>query len=175
MVLDELLNEYQGKLRVVLKHMVVHPQQVATAHIAACGAAKQGKFKEFYKAFWEQGFKPYMEKRDQTLLGDENVFKIATDLGINVEQIKADAQACQQVIQADEEELRRFKVSGTPAFFINGEFVGGGIPKQNFKQIIDRKLQVAQQSGVSGAEYYEREIRGKGEKSVQRRRPAEQQ
>ena len=175
MVLDELLNEYQGKLRVVLKHMVVHPQQVATAHIAACGAAKQGKFKEFYKAFWEQGFKPYMEKRDQTLLGDENVFKIATDLGINVEQIKADAQACQQVIQADEEELRKFKVSGTPAFFINGEFVGGGIPKQNFKQIIDRKLQIAQQSGVSGAEYYEREIRGKGEKSVQRRRPAEQQ
>lgn len=175
MVLDELLNEYQGKLRVVLKHMVVHPQQVATAHIAACGAAKQGKFKEFYKAFWEQGFKPYMEKRDQTLLGDENVFKIATDLGINVEQIKADAQACQQAIQADEEELRKFKVSGTPAFFVNGEFVGGGIPKQNFKQIIDRKLQIAQQSGVSGAEYYEREIRGKGEKSVQRRRPAEQQ
>jgi protein-disulfide isomerase len=175
LVLEELLTEYPGKLRVVLKHMVVHPQQVATAHIAACGAAKQGKFKEFYKAFWEQGFKPYMEKRDQTLLGDENVFKIATDLGINVEQIKADAQACQQVIQADEEELRKFKVSGTPAFFINGEFVGGGIPKQNFKQIIDRKLQIAQQSGVSGAEYYEREIRGKGEKSVQRRRPAEQQ
>jgi protein-disulfide isomerase len=175
LVLDELLNEYQGKIRVVLKHMVVHPQQVATAHIAACGAAKQGKFHEFYKAFWDQGFKPYMEKREPALLGDENVFKIATDLGINVEQIKADAQACQQVIQADEEELRKFKVSGTPAFFINGEFVGGGIPKQNFKQIIDAKLKIAQQSGVPGAEYYEREIRGKGEKSVQRRRPAEQQ
>jgi protein-disulfide isomerase len=37
---------------------------------------------------------------------------------------------CQQFVAADEEELRKFKVSGTPAFFINGEFIGGGIPKQ---------------------------------------------
>jgi hypothetical protein len=81
---------------------------------------------------------------------------------------------CQQFVAADEEELRKFKVSGTPAFFINGEFIGGGIPKQQFKQYIDQKLQIAQKSGVPGAQYYEQEIRGKGEKSVQRPRRAEQ-
>ena len=170
MVLEELLKEYEGKIRVVLKHMVVHPQQVMGAHLSACAAAKQGKFKEFYRAFWDRGFKEYRDKRDASLLGEENVMKIAADLGINVDQMKNDMQGCQQVLQADEEELRKFKVSGTPAFFINGEFVGGGIPKPAFKQIIDKKLQVAQQSGVSGAEYYEKEIRGKGEKSVARRR-----
>jgi predicted DsbA family dithiol-disulfide isomerase len=153
--------------------MVVHPQQVAHAHLAACAAAKQGKFKEFNHAFWDKGFKEYMEKRDQSLLGEESVYRIAGEAGLDVERLKADMPSCQQVVAADEAELRKFRVSGTPAFFINGEFIGGGIPKDAFKQYIDRKLQIAQQSGVPGAEYYEKEIRGKGEKSVQRpgRRP----
>jgi protein-disulfide isomerase len=176
LVLNELLKEYEGKIRVVYKHMVVHPQQVAGAHLAACAAAKQGKFPEFYNAFWDRGYKAYQEKRDPSLLGDENVMKIAGEIGLDVNRLKADMPGCQQLVAADEEELRKFRVSGTPAFFINGEFIGGGIPKDAFKQYIDRKLQIAQASGVSGAEYYEREIRAKGEKSVQRqRRPAEQQ
>jgi protein-disulfide isomerase len=150
--------------------MVVHPQQVMGAHLAGCAAAKQGKFAEFYNAFWDRAYKEYAEKRDPSFLGEENVYKIAGDLGIDVERLKGDMPGCNAVIQADQEELAKFKVNGTPAFFINGEFVGGGIPKERFKQIIDKKLQVAQASGVPGAEYYEKEIRGKGEKSVQRRR-----
>jgi protein-disulfide isomerase len=150
--------------------MVVHPQQVAAAHLASCAAAKQGKFVEFYDAFWDRGYKEYQEKRDPSLLGEENVYKIAGEVGLDVGRLKNDMQGCQQLVAADEEELRKFRVNGTPAFFINGEFVGGGIPKDAFKQIIDKKLQIAQASGVPGAEYYEREIRGKGEKSVQRPR-----
>ena len=169
MVLEEVLADYPGKVRLVLKHMVVHPQQVAKAHLAACAAAKQGKFKEFYKGFWEHGYKAYTEKRDPNLLGEENIYKIAGELGIDVDRLKADMPSCQQFIAADENELRKFKVSGTPAFFINGEFIGGGIPKEAFKQYIDQKLAIAEKSGVPGAEYYEKEIRGKGEKSVQRR------
>ena len=149
--------------------MVVHPQQVMAAHLAGCAAAKQGKFPEYYNAFWDRAYKEYAEKRDATLLGEENVYKIAADLGLDVERLKGDMPGCNAVIQADQDELAKFKVNGTPAFFINGEFVGGGIPKERFKQIIDKKLQVAQASGVPGAEYYEKEIRGKGEKSVQRR------
>lgn len=156
--------------------MVVHPQQVAAAHLVACAAAKQGKFPEFYNAFFDRAYKEYMEKRDPSLLGEENTYKIAADVGVDVNRAKGDMQSCQQIVAADEEELRKFRVNGTPAFFINGEFVGGGIPKDAFKQIIDKKLQIAQASGVPAAEYYEREIRGKGEKSVQRpRRQAEQQ
>jgi protein-disulfide isomerase len=149
--------------------MVVHPQQVAPAHLAACAAAKQGKFVEFYNAFWDRAFKEYQDKRDPSFLGEENVYKIAGELGLNVDQLKGDMPGCAQFVQADEEELRKFKVNGTPAFFINGEFIGGGIPKEAFKQYIDKKLQIAQSSGVPGAEYYEKEIRGKGEKAVTRR------
>ncbi len=173
------MTEYQGKVRVVLKHMVVHPQQVMMAHVVACAAAKQGKFKEFYAAFWKEAFEPYMSQRDPSLLGQDNVMKIAGGVGLDANRLEADIPACQRVIMADEAELRKFKVNGTPSFFINGEFVGGGIPKEDFKQIIDQKLAIAEASGVPAARYYEQEIRGKGEKSVERRdkkspgRPAE--
>jgi protein-disulfide isomerase len=165
------VTEYAGKVRVVFKHMVVHPQQVAAAHLAACAAARQGKFLPFYKAFWEKAFEAYVAQRDPSLLGEDNVYKIAAAAGLDVGRLKADMPACQQVIAADEAELRKFRVTGTPSFFINGEFIGGGIPKEAFKQYIDLKLAIAERSGVPGAEYYEREIRGKGEKAVPRRDP----
>lgn len=149
--------------------MVVHPQQVQLAHLTGCAAAKQGKFSEFYNSWWERAYKEYQDKRDPSFLGEENVNKIAADIGLDMNRVKADLQGCGAVLQADEEELRKFKVNGTPAFFINGEFIGGGIPKEAFKQYIDKKLQIAQASGVPGAEYYDKEIRGKGEKAVTRR------
>jgi protein-disulfide isomerase len=153
---------------VVWKNLVVHPQQVAAAHLAGCAAARQGKFHEFYMAFWAKAYDPYQDQRDASLLGEDNVYKIAGSIGLDVARLKADMPACQQVVRADEDELRKFKVNGTPAFFINGEFIGGGIPKEAFKQIIDLKLAIAEKSGVPAAEYYDKEIRGKGEKSVQR-------
>src|SRR5688572_30802346 len=148
--------------------MVVHPQQVAVAHLAAGAAAKQGKVKELYKAFWGQGFEPYASQRGPSHLGEDNVYKIARGVGLDVDRLQADMPACQQFVLADEAELRKFRVNGTPAFFINGEFIGGGIPKDVFKQYIDEKLAIAERSGVPGAVYYEKEIRGKGEKSVER-------
>jgi protein-disulfide isomerase len=155
--------------------MVVHPQQVALAHVVSCAAAKQGKFREFYTTFWKDAFEPYSSQRDPSMLAEDNVLKIATAVGLDIPRMQADIPACQKVIDTDEAELRKFRVGGTPAFFINGEFVGGGLPKEAFKQIIDLKLAIAEKSGVPAASYYEQEIRGKGEKSVERRdkkRPA---
>src|SRR5262245_58524446 len=161
-----MLKEYEGKVRVVFKHLVVHPQQVAKTHLAACAAGKQGKFKEFYRAFWHHGYKAYQEKRDPSLLGEENTYAIAAGVGLDVERLKADMPGCQAVIEADENELRKFRVNATPGFFINGEFVGG-FPQSGLKPYVEQKLKVAQASGVPGSEYYDKEIFGKGEKSVQ--------
>ena len=44
------MKEYDGKVRVVYKNMVVHPQVVTKAHLAGCAAGKQGKFVEFKNA-----------------------------------------------------------------------------------------------------------------------------
>jgi protein-disulfide isomerase len=166
LTLKELVKEYNGKVRVVFKQMVVHPQQVMRAHLAACGAAKQGKFGAYYMAFWEKAFKPYAESRDASKLGEENVMAIAKEVGIDTAKLKTDMDSpdCQATLAADQAELQKFKVNGTPAFFINGKFVGGALPKEGFKQIVDEKLKVAQASGVAGGEYYAKEIMGKGVK-----------
>lgn len=150
--------------------MVVHPQQVMMAHVAACAAARQGKFAEFFQAFWARAYKPYEDQRDPTLLGQDHVLQIAGQVGVDLARLQADVVDCQRAIDADEAELRKFKVDGTPTFFINGEHVAGGLSKEAFRQLIEQKLALAERSGVPAAEYYEREIRGKGEQAV--RRPA---
>lgn len=173
MVLEELLKEYGDKVRVVLKHMVVHPDTVMGAHLASCAAAKQGKFKEFYKAFWERSFKPYMESqgKDKSKLGEETFLGYASELGLNVDRMKQDMNGeCRQIVAADEAELRKFRVSGTPAFFINGQLFPGGMPKENFKQVIDQKLKEVQASGVAPTEYYEKVIMATGDKAFRSRR-----
>jgi protein-disulfide isomerase len=150
---------------VVFKNLVVHPN-VMTAHKAGCAAAKQQKFVPYMKAFWEKAFGVYAATRDQSKLGEENIMVIAKDLGLDTAKLKADMDGpeCKQMVDKDMQELQRFKVNATPSFFINGKFVGGALGKDQFKAIIDEKLKVAEASGVSGAEYYEKEIMGKGEK-----------
>ena len=162
--MDQLVKEYAGKVRVVYKDMVVHPQVATPAHLAACGAAKQGKYLVFKNAIWEKGFLPYASARDPSKLGEENLLAIAKEVGLDVAKLKADMSGgeCNQMIQADMAELAKFKVNSTPTFFVNGIHVGGALPKEEFKKIIDERLKVADASGVSGADYYSREVIGKG-------------
>jgi protein-disulfide isomerase len=153
-------------VRVVFKNLVVHPQQVMTAHKAGCAAAKQQKFVPFKNAFWEKGYGAYTASRDASKLGEENIMAMAKDIGLDTGKLKADMESpdCQQQIERDMQELQKFHVNATPTFFINGKHVGGALPKEQFKAIIDERLKVAEASGVSGADYYEKEIIGKGEK-----------
>jgi len=145
-------------VRVVFKNMVVHPDRVMTAHKAGCAAAKQQKFVEFKNAFWEKGFKA--RKFDE-----DSILAIARDVGIDPARLKADIDGsdCQAQVTNDMQELSKFRVNSTPSFFINGKFLGGALPKAQFKQIIDERLKVAEASGVPGAEYYDKEVMGKGE------------
>ncbi len=163
------MKEYDGKVRVVLKNMVVHPDAVTTGHLAACAAAKQGKFTPFYKAWWEKAFKPYAESRGQNRDGmtEDGIMKWAGELGLDTAKLKADMTGpeCNKVLQNDMAELGKFRVNGTPGFFINGQFIGGGIPKEAFHQIIDEKLKLVEQSGVAANEYYDKVVMVKGEKT----------
>ena len=150
----------------VFKNMVVHPQVVMDAHKAGCAAAKQGKFVAFKNAFWEKAFDPYASTRDPSKLGVDNIMAIAKDLGLDTAKLKADMEGpqCQAQVDNDMSELAKFHVSGTPFFFINGKVLDGAQPKEAFKKIIDERLKVAEASGVPGADYYEKEVFGKGER-----------
>jgi protein-disulfide isomerase len=151
--------------------MVVHPQVVTDAHHAGCAAAKQGKFAEFKNAFWEKAYGPYAAQHDQSKLGVDNIMAIAKDIGADTAKFKTDMDSadCKAHIQADQAELAKFHVGSTPTFFINGKLTVGALGKDNFKQIIDEKLKVAEASGVSGANYYDKEIMEKGSKQFRSR------
>jgi protein-disulfide isomerase len=162
-----LIKEYGGKVRVVFKNMVVHPDVVTTAHLAACAAGIQGKFGEFKNMYWEKGFLPYAKSQGQDMaaMSEDNMLAIAKDLGLNMTKLKADmGPPCQKRLADDAAEMNKFHVNATPAFFINGHETIGGMDKETFKGIIDENLKVAEASGVPAKDYYDKEILGKGEK-----------
>jgi len=163
-IMDDLVKEYAGKVRVVYMDMVVHPDTAMTAHLATCAAAKQQKYKPYKNVVWEKGFKAYAQTRDASKLGEANLIAIASEVGLDAAKLATDMKSpeCQALVQADMQELSKFKVSGTPAFFINGKFIGGALPKEGFKQVIDEQLKIAEASGVSGADYYEKVVLAKG-------------
>jgi protein-disulfide isomerase len=164
--LENLVKDYAGKVRVVYKNFVVHPDTVMEAHLGSCAAGKQGKFMAYKHAFWDKGFNAYAASRDPSKMGGANLREIVKSVGLDLAKWEKDVQSpeCQAFIQADMAELNKFGVNGTPAFFINGAMIPGGIDEASFHQIIDQKLAIAESSGVSGAEYYQREIFEKGEK-----------
>ena len=174
--LHELVKEYNGKVRVVYMNLVVHPDSAMEGHLYSCAAAKQGKYSAWKDAFWEKSFKPYVASRGANVqaMGEETILKYSAEIpGLNVAQLKTDAKSdmCKQRIEQDQKELMKFKVGATPALFINGTFIGGAIPKEQFKMIIDEKLKLVEASGA-GAGYYDKEIMSKGLKQFRSKRDA---
>jgi len=164
-IMDELVQEYAGKVRVVYMDLVVHPDSATKAHLAACGAAKQGKYKAFKAAAWDKAFQPYAQTRDPSKMGEDNLLAIAKDVGLDTRKLKADMNGpgCQQLIAEDMAELAKFNVNATPSFFVNGTFFAGALPKEGFKALIDEQLEIVERSGA-GANYYDQVVMTKGVK-----------
>jgi protein-disulfide isomerase len=148
------VKEYDGKVRVVFKNMVVHPQ-VTNVHLSGCAAGKQGKFQKFKNLYWEKGYK-------QRKMDDASVDAIAKEAGLDMTKYAADkaSDACKQMVANDAAELAKFKVNSTPTFFVNGTHVGGALPKENFKQMIDEKLKTADGQN----DYYDKVVMATGVK-----------
>lgn len=123
-----------------------------------------------YDAIWTQGFNAYRAERDPTKLAAPNMEKIAAGIGLDVNKYKADLQACAREVARDENDMRKFGISGTPGFFINGRYLRGAQPLPRFKAIVDEELKKAnariQKGEATAANYYEKFVLGKGKKSL---------
>ncbi|HET9623138.1 MAG TPA: thioredoxin domain-containing protein [Kofleriaceae bacterium] len=165
--LKELTAAYGDKIRIVYMNLIVHPV-ARPAHLASCAAAKQGKYKAFKDAFWAKAYVPYEQSKgqDAAKLGEDNIFAIAKEIGLNVGQLKTDmaGSACAARIEGDMAELVKFHVDATPTFFINGKEISGALPVDEFKKLIDDQLKVVAASGVPAAKYYDDVVLAKGEK-----------
>ncbi len=163
--LEQLLKDYEGDIKIVYKHYVVHPQTATTPALAACAAHKQGKFVQMEKDIWEKGF-----KQNRNLSAD-NMEKIAKGIGLDMNKFKADMNGaeCKKTVQTDQAQLAAVGARGTPAFFINGRFLSGAQPVDRFKVIIDEELKKANANIKKGAKvetYYNEFVLKKGLKKI---------
>ncbi|HEU0030018.1 MAG TPA: thioredoxin domain-containing protein [Kofleriaceae bacterium] len=189
----DLEQKYGKDLRVVYKQLVVHPKNAMAGALAFCAAGKQGKHKEMDKLLWDKGFKGrQMDMSDvaqaeaqqqpdakggagkkcwDTEAGCANVVGFAQEIGLDVNKFKADMKGeCMQVVQKDMAALQQLGVAATPGFFINGRFLSGAMPIENFVTLIDEELKKANekiQQGTPQAEYYKQWVLDKGLKSLQ--------
>ncbi|XXF75278.1 thioredoxin domain-containing protein [Myxococcaceae bacterium GXIMD 01537] len=140
---QQLEKEYGAKLRVVMKQnpLSFHPQAKPAA-LAAMAAGEQGKYWEMHDRLFA----------NQKQLDDASLEKYAREIGLNVEKWKADLSSPRftEVIARDQALAGKLGASGTPAFFINGRFLSGAQPIDNFKAIIDEELGKAEALVKSG-------------------------
>jgi protein-disulfide isomerase len=168
----ELHKKYGQDLRVVYKQLVVHPQTAMSGALAYCAAAKQGKGPEMDALIWEKSFKVRKYDSDQCWTGGtcEGLNAMAQELKLDSAKFKEDMKGCQQIVQNDMREMQKFGVASTPAFFINGRFLSGAMPLENFVTVIDEELKKANeriQQGSPKASYYQDWVIAKGLKSLE--------
>ena len=102
------------------------------AHLAALAAGKQGKFWEFHdKIFANQ---------QELNLGAYK--RYARELGLDVARFERDLAdpELKNKIDADKAEALSLGVTGTPGFFVNGRFLNGAQPFEEFARTINGEL-----------------------------------
>jgi protein-disulfide isomerase len=131
--LKQIEDTYQGKVRIVWKHLPldIHKDAVNAA-LAAEAAGRQGKFWELHDVLFE----------NQKRLEPADLRQYAKDLQLDLVRFEADLRNAddKKKVEADAAEADKLGVTGTPGIFINGRFVMGAQPFEVFAKIIDEEL-----------------------------------
>ena len=122
-------------MRRVWKHLPLeslHPAAPA-GHRASEAARQQGKF-------WEYHDRLFAEQRAFQV---EDFRRHARELGLDMERFERDLadQANKATVDADVAEARSMGLTGTPAFFINGRYLRGAQPFEEFRKAINAELE----------------------------------
>src|SRR5215467_6962966 len=134
--LEEILREFDGKIRLVHKDFPVptHKGALPAAEAARCAAA-QG-------AFWPYHDLLYLSVPD---LSRNDLVGYAARLSLDRERFASclDTHQFRQDIEADVMEGRALKLRGTPTFLVNGRPLEGAQPIEAFRDAIRNALRKA--------------------------------
>ena len=132
-VIERVMKDYDGKVRLVFRHYPLdfHPFAQKAAEAGAC-AQDQGKF-------WELHDKMF---GNQSKLTVDDLKGYAKTLGMDASKFDKclDSGEKKALVEEDMKAGTAAGVSGTPAFFINGVFINGAQPYEQIKQAVDREL-----------------------------------
>jgi protein-disulfide isomerase len=136
--IDKILKEYKGKVHYVFRDFPLsfHKTAKGAANAANC-AGEQGKYWPYNDLLWEQGGK----------FDIENLKSIAVEMKLDTKKFNkcVDDEKFYAEIDKDMKDGSSVGVTGTPAYFINGQFLSGAQPYANFKQLIDDELRKVNQ------------------------------
>lgn len=136
--IKQVLNLYPKDVRVLVKHLPLdfHPKALPAAqYFEALRMQSNDMALKFHNEIFA----------NQEMLkskGDDFMKSVAKKLGANMQVLNknlADPQV-KKTIEADVEEAKKFGISGTPGFIINGVSLKGAYPAEEFKKIIDKHL-----------------------------------
>jgi protein-disulfide isomerase len=168
-IVEELRAAFPKDVRVVTKYLVVHAPAVP-AGLAACAANKQGKFTEMKNTIWQKAWGPD-GRIIQSNIAPEAMELFAQGLGLDMAKFKKDMEGeeCRGWLQKSQDTLHAVGQSGTPGFYVNGRPLGGLVPLEALKQIVNEELAKADKviaGGVAQKDFYQVAVVDKGEKKV---------
>ena len=110
----------------------MHPNAKPAA-IAAEAANRQGKFWEYHDKLFA----------NQNKLKLEDLKQHAKDVGLDTARFEKDIvePGMKKRMEDDMAEAKSLGITGTPAFFVNGRFLNGAKPFQEFATVINAELQ----------------------------------
>ena len=131
---QDLLKKYSGKVKLAFRDF-----PLSAIHPFADGAAEASRCAEAQNKFWPMHDAMYA---NQSKLTKDDLIKTASSLGMNGDAFAScmKADTYKAAIQQDMEAGQKAGVTGTPAFFINGRFLNGSLPEEQFEQIIKSEL-----------------------------------
>ncbi|TNF29749.1 MAG: thioredoxin [Deltaproteobacteria bacterium] len=150
--LDQLMKDYEGKIRMVFKSnpLPFHKNAQGAGEAALC-AKEQGKFWEMHDKLFD----------NQRALEAANLETYASELGLDMDKFKAcvAANKYKEQILADQELAGKVTARGTPNTFVNGRKLTGAKPVEEFKTVIDEEIKkaeaLASTKGAKGQALYE--------------------
>jgi protein-disulfide isomerase len=129
--LEQVLESYGEKVRLVYRHYPLQPNSQRAAEAASC-ANENGKFWPYHDLLFA----------NQNAHADADLKRYAKDVGLD-EQIFAtclDSGRGSKIVEQDAADGDAAGVTGTPSFFINGRPLSGALPFDAFKQAIEEAL-----------------------------------
>ncbi len=138
---QEVLKEYDGKVRFIFKHLPLefHPKAMPAAkYFEAIARQSHDKAYKWHNLIFEH-------QADLRTKGEAFMKETAKKVGADLKKIEKDLKDPKLLdrINADIEEAKKFGFNGTPGYLINGVSLRGAYPFPEFKKIIDRHLTVA--------------------------------
>jgi protein-disulfide isomerase len=114
-----------GNIRLlIVEYPILGANSYFAAH-AALAAKNQGRFEDMHKALLAHNGQ----------ISEKVVERIAQNLGLDFEQMKKDMQGEEitQKLMSNIAIARQLQITGTPAFFVDNDFVGGA----NLEKVMD--------------------------------------